>query len=174
MRIRQQHLVGAVSLNELNGCARLKPTPRSIRERERTNTLIVISSYSRFVGSRFVPHFSFSHRNAFERSYDYIVYRCDHNTLTRQLGFGIRYRITSFVWRRVTHTWRTHSHYKFCILTCIHTSAHFIFIQYRVLSYTMALYLSLSLPLWLHNASCCRYFSSQWQCDLITLFRSTQ
>lgn len=134
MRIRQRkHLVGAVPLNELNGCVRLKPTPtnrHNMRERAHTHTHTLASD--RFLSSAACRHFSFSHRNAFGRSYSKhthitpSVLRCDH-TIHRRSGFEVRLSAAvSFVRVEESHTRDGTIHnMKFRIITCIHTFGAF-------------------------------------------------
>lgn len=109
--------------------ARLKPTPRSIRERQRecTHTLThrTISSsytYSRFLSLRLPTLFFLSPKRIRMIVKSAPVFRCDHNTLTRWLGFwhSVSYHIVR-VEESHRHTWRNYSQYKFRFVTCIHT-----------------------------------------------------
>lgn len=100
------------------------------RESSYTHTHTLASD--RFLSSAACRHFSFSHRNAFGRSYSKhthitpSVLRCDH-TIHRRSGFEVRLSAAvSFVRVEESHTRDGTIHnMKFCIITCIHTFGAF-------------------------------------------------
>lgn len=132
MRIRQRkHLVGAVPLNELNGCVRLKPTPtnrHNMRERAHTHTRIgSILKLCRLPTLFFLSPKRI--RTIVQQAHTHItpsVLRCDH-TIHRRSGFEVRLSAAvSFVRVEESHTRDGTIHnMKFRIITCIHTFGAF-------------------------------------------------